>query len=82
LLYVHSKLHAVTNAHLSHTHHGAAVGVGERYLILAGTIQFIEQRLVAVALALDRRDLRCAMAESILKEHSLELATLHEGRFE
>jgi hypothetical protein len=44
-------------ADLRHARHGAGIGIGQRDLVLAGLVQFIQQCLVAIALAFDGCDL-------------------------
>jgi hypothetical protein len=57
VLHVNRNLHVIAHAHLGHACHGPAVRVRERDLLLAGAVQFLQERPVALALAPDGRDL-------------------------
>jgi hypothetical protein len=57
VLHINRELDVVADADLRHTCHGTGIRIGQRDLVLAGAIQLVQQRLVAIPLALDRRDL-------------------------
>lgn len=57
VLHIHGELGVVADADLGHARHGAGIRSGQRDLVLASLVQFIQQRLVAIALAFDGRDL-------------------------
>jgi hypothetical protein len=57
VLHINRKLGVVADADLGHARHGTGIRIGQRDLVLAGLVQFIKQRLVAIPLAFDRCDL-------------------------
>ena len=57
MLHIHGDLDVGAHAHLGHPCHSSAAGICERDLILAGAVQLVQERLVALTLAPDSRDL-------------------------
>ncbi|MNE39009.1 hypothetical protein D3C80_1329330 [compost metagenome] len=57
MLHVDGKLNVIADSDFRHARHGAAVRIGQRYLVFTRAVQLIEQRLVAVTLSLDSGDL-------------------------
>ena len=57
VLGVDRHLHVVADADLRMRGHCAAVGIGQRYLVLAGSFELGQHRVVAAALLAQRRDL-------------------------
>lgn len=66
VLHIDGELDVVADTDLGHTRHGAGIRIGQRYLVLAAAVQLVQQRLVAISLAFDRRDLpRHAAARTV-----------------
>ena len=57
MLRIHGKLDIIADADLGHARHGAGIRIGQRYLVPAGAVQFLQHSLVAGAFIPDRRDL-------------------------
>src|ERR1700678_2579337 len=57
VLRVDGDLDVIADADLGVRSHGAAVGIGQRYLVLAGSVELSQHRVVTAALLAERRDL-------------------------
>ena len=56
VLRIDRDLNIVADANLRERRHGAAVGIGQRYLVLAAAFEIVQQRVVATALCAQRLD--------------------------